>query len=148
MAWEACHGETGVAPQDLRKPPCRARQPLRRPLESMWRAGSWAEGPGEAAAEHRGGSVGWLKQHRTRVPKTMQAGAVDLPPSPGGPPCGSAALDSLLLLRLPPLQETPLIAPTLAPLLSLNSEAPDGLRARPGRAWSWLRAAARLHFRR
>lgn len=75
---------------------------------------------GEAA---EGGSVGWLKQHWMRVPKTMQAGAVDLPLLPRGPPCGSAALDNLLLLRLPLPQEMPLTALILVPLLSLNSEA-------------------------
>lgn len=74
---------------------------------------------GEAAG---GGSVGWLKQHWTRVPKTMQAGAVDLPLLPHGPPCGSAALVDLLLLRLPLPREMPLIALILVPLLSLNSE--------------------------
>lgn len=91
----------------------------------MWRAGSWAEGPGEAAG---GGSVGWLKQHWTHVPRTMQAGAVDLPLLPRGPPCGSVALDNLLLLRLHLLQEMPLIALILVPLLSLNSEV-SGLGA-------------------
>lgn len=73
----------------------------------------------------RGGEAaggGWLKQHWTCVPKTMRAGAVDLPLLPHGPPCGSAALDNLLLLRLPLPQEMPLIALILVPLLSLNSE--------------------------
>lgn len=70
-----------------------------------------------------GGSIGWLKQHWMGVPKTMQAGAVDLPLLPHGPPCGSAALDNLLLLRLPLPQEMPLTALILVPLLSLNSEA-------------------------
>ena len=77
----------------------------------------------------------------------MQAGAIDLPlfprwPSmwqhgPGEPPA--------LEVAPPTGNATDCTDPGSSPQSEFRGGAPDGPRGRPGRAWSWLRAAARLH---